>query len=153
VNPVLIAVRSGARRIPDIADATGLSPYKVRAAARELEQMRLIEITIPHGEPGSTWHLTPRADEDRLTLATSPAFHKPGGITLDPTTREHLDQAIDTFTREHRRTTAPRAADALGMSYHDALGALWRNVHANPNAWTVTDHEGLHAVFTRKRNA
>jgi hypothetical protein len=153
VNPVLVAVRSGARRIPDIADATGLSPYKVRAAARELEQMRLIEITIPKGEPGATWHLTPRADPDRLTLSTSTAFQRPGEITLDPTMREHLDHAIDQFTLEHRRTTAPHAADMLGMSYHDALGALWRNVHANPNAWNVTDHEGLHAVFIRKRNA
>lgn len=147
-DAVLVAIRAGAYTVARIAAATRLTPHQTRARIRDLEQMRVITV---HTDQRFGWTIIPIDDPHDRALATSAAFRERSTLS-PPDLYPQLERVALRSLRSMGKGTAPQVADAAGITYRDAFGALWRNVnHGEPVR--VIEFDGLHAMFVYQGRA
>lgn len=147
-DTVIVAVRAGASTVAQIAAATRLTPHQTRARIRDLERMHVVTVRT---DPRFGWIIRPVDDPHDRALATSAAFRESAPLA-PPDLYPQLERVALKHLRHAGKGTAPQIADAAGITYRDALGALWRNVSSGEPI-RVIEFDGLHAMFVYQGRA
>lgn len=140
---ITACITRGIDGIQDIADVTGSSYNTVKAAMTTLvNNGDVIAYRVRNGWRYRMANANP--DEGPVRLATSPAL-RDTHLTRDDSLHATMEQRAYACVHARGAARAPLVAQEVGLSYHDALGALWRLVAFGH--LRAREPDGEHAVF------